>query len=101
MWTKITCPNNHTLKVRTKHGGGRGSCPICKESVAIPDLEIEAILHLLVPTAGGEVAESKIVKAAPPWTCPKCGRANPAKCDICPHCKPSEGLKQFFEKVKL
>lgn len=50
LWTKVTCPNGHVLKVRTKHGGSRGSCPECKAAVTIPEFDLEQFLDVLLPT---------------------------------------------------
>jgi hypothetical protein len=49
MWTKVTCPQGHVLKVRTKHGGGKGKCPECQQLVRIPEFDIEQVIELLLP----------------------------------------------------
>jgi hypothetical protein len=68
MWTKVKCPSGHVLKVRTKHGGAKGTCPQCKQPVEIPEFDIERILDVLLPK-GTRIPLAEIsppVPAVPP-----------------------------------
>jgi len=36
MSIKVTCPNGHSLKIKTKYAGKTGRCPICKARIIVP-----------------------------------------------------------------
>lgn len=65
----MICPNGHTLKVRTKHGGSQGACPQCKGKVAIPAFDIEEFAAGFLPATAPQPAvatqPTKPAKAAP------------------------------------
>jgi hypothetical protein len=70
MWTKVKCPSGHILKVRTKHGGGSGTCPECKQPVSIPEFDVERIIDVLLPKAAG-LPVAEIAPAPPEAPSPK------------------------------
>ena len=43
MSIKVTCPNGHSLQVKSEFAGKSGLCPHCKVRIVVPKLEPEAV----------------------------------------------------------
>jgi hypothetical protein len=126
MWTRVKCPNGHSLKVRTKHGGQSGKCPQCAALVTIPELTEEELFALIDAVAGGQEGEvhqdpkhdtsfkaneassgeSSLLVGSQMFkrlkTCPKCKQQFSAKFTICPHCRtflPFDNIGEAAETV--
>jgi hypothetical protein len=110
MWTRVKCPNGHSLKVRTKHGGQSGKCPQCAALVNIPELTEEELFAMIdameqasAPVHQDPKHDQGFVASNPASgdssllvgstmlkrlrTCPKCKKQFSAKYTICPHCR--------------
>lgn len=105
MSIKVTCPNGHSLKIKTKYAGKTGRCPICKVRITVPspdsDLFAEdSIMDVLQPSESGlsivslrtpEIGDdpTRVPGQVPTQmikVCPECHRQIPADALVCLYC---------------
>ena len=106
MSIKVTCPNGHSLKIKTKYAGKTGRCPICKARITVPsadDSDVfaeDSIMDVLQPYESGvsiislrtpEIGKdpNRISGQVPTQMlkiCPECHRQIPADAMICLYC---------------
>ena len=105
MSIKVTCPNGHSLKIKTKYAGKTGRCPICKARITVPaeDSSVfaeDSIMDVLQPYESGvsivslptpEIGNdpNQVPGQVPTQMlkiCPGCHRQIPADARVCLYC---------------
>ncbi len=106
MSIKVTCPNGHSLKIKTKYAGKTGRCPICKARIIVPpagDSDVfadDSIMDVLQPYESGvsivalrtpEIGNDadRVPGQVPTQmmkVCPECHRQIPADALVCLYC---------------
>jgi anti-anti-sigma factor len=90
MSIKVTCPNGHTLQVKSEFAGKSGLCPHCKVRILVPKLEPDAVSEdELLEVLGPPRVVQRMVVSGDPSPGPISPKEEPKKLE--PRKEPAAG----------